>query len=258
MFSFTINNSFDDKPLCFILNGGSFRLYRNHLTNYLRRTFPDCKLVLYLGDLIKTYKFDIVACKNIFDIVATFDKSESLCHDLLYYEEPFSFHQIEKNTALDSSDVTFVGFAKGRLRDILTIYEMLEKAGLRCDFHITGVPENQKKYADKISYNKPLSFYEVLQHVIVSRCILEVLQQGGSSPTTRVSEAIAYGKKLLSNCFELKTKPYYNPKYISLFETPKNIDIEFIKKDIGIINYNYIQNLSPLRMIENIESFFQR
>jgi hypothetical protein len=257
MFSFALN-SFDAKPICFILNGICFEFYHNQLTDYLRRTYPGCKLVLYLGDLIRSYKFDINQSNNIFDVVATFDKGESLCYDLLYCEEPFSFHQIERNPALDSIDVTFVGSAKGRLRDILAIYEILDEAGLHCDFHITGVPENQQKYADKILYNKQLSFYEVLQHVIASRCILEVLQQGESSPTTRVSEAIAYGKKLLSNCLELETKPYYNPKHISIFKNPESIDIEFIKRDTGIINYNYIQNLSPLRMIENIECFSQR
>jgi hypothetical protein len=257
MFSFALN-SFDTKPICFILNGICFELYGDQLTDYLHRTHPGCKLVLYLGDLIKMYKFDIVSCKNIFNIVANLEKGESIYYDLFYCEEPFSFHQIKKNPVLDSSDVTFVGFAKGRLRDILTIYEILDKAGLRCDFHITGVPENQQKYADKISYNKRLSFYEVLQHVIASKCILEVLQEGMTSPTTRVSEAIAYGKKLLSNCLELKGKPYYNPNFISVFTDPKDIDVDFITEKESIIDYKYIDKLSPIHFINNIEKILNK
>jgi hypothetical protein len=246
-------------PYCFVIYGRFFDFlqeHRNIFIQRLRAEYKNCKIILYLADILKSYSFDIAMYMDNFDVIYSFDKGEAFNNNFSYYEEqPFSFYNVRKNKSLPPSDVVFVGRAKTRFNEIIQIFELLEENGLTCDFHIIDVPKAEQKYTDKIKYPNYVDYYKLLQHVISSKCILEILQDDGISPTARVSEAILYEKKLLSNCQDLKTKPYYNPKYISLFSSWQNIDIDFLKKNIESIDYKYKENLSPLRFIERIEKY---
>jgi hypothetical protein len=239
-------------PLCFIIYGRYLVYCGKQLIDYLRHTYPNCKVVCYVGDLIETYPRDFSNNLHYFDAVFSLDKMDATNHGFFFLEEPFSVCDIKRDPGLEQSDVTFIGSAKDRLRDILCVYEILQENGLTCDFHITGVKKPEQSYSDRISYNRKMSFAQVIQHVISSKCILEILQKNMSSPTTRASEAIVYGKKLLSNCSELMEKPYYNPNYISIFSNPNDIDIYFLKKESGNIDYGYIESLSLLKFVESI------
>jgi hypothetical protein len=248
-----------EKSSCFIIYARYFEYlgeeYRNEFLKYLRTKFKNCKIVLYLADLLNTYSFNLGLYRNNFDAVYSFDKNDAKINSLFHYDEqPFSSYPVKKNRALPQSDVVFIGKAKNRINDIIDIFEVLNKSGITCDFHIVEVPKSEQKYNDKIKYHDGhIDYYSVLQHVISSNCILEILQDGGSSHTARISEAIFYEKKILSNCQDLKTKSYYNREYISLFSNIQDIDIDFLRKKIESVNYNYKHNLSPLRLIEQID-----
>jgi hypothetical protein len=248
-------------PICFIIAARYFEYlrdyYRNEFIQDLRKKYSCCKIVLYYLDILSSYSFNIKTYIQQFDMIISFDKKEALNNNFIYYQEQsFSAFNVDQNPLLPQSDIVFIGKGKSRLNEIIEIFELLHRNGLICDFHIIGIPISKQKYSDKINFHShSIPYYEILQHVISSKCILEILQDGGTSHTARVSEAIFFGKKLLSNCHELNTKPYYNPEYISIFTEPQNINIEFIKKTIDIVDYNYKQNLSPLRLIEFIDNY---
>jgi hypothetical protein len=251
-------------PVCFIVYSRYFD-YLGRIKNggksfidYLRSNYENCRIILYFGDLLKTFSFDINEYRNCFDLILSYDKNEAAKNSFLYHEFPFSLHQASQNLSLPSSDVTFIGRGKDRLKEIFTIFEILQNNNFVCDFIIADVPKKEQMFRDKIIYSRLLSYPEILEHVASSKCILEVLQDGASSPTVRVSEAICYSKKLISNCPELKAMPYYNPDYISVFSDPKYIDLDFIRKDAGTINYNYKNRLSPLKMIGFIDEYLQK
>ena len=261
IFSF-YNVPINNNSICFIFYSRFFdyvgirgkRDYRKLLLNHLRTKYKNCKIVLYYGDLINTHSFNINEYRQLFDLVISYDINEASNNNLLHFELPFSFFSIKNTNSLQQSDVFFIGRSKGRYNDLIKIYEILQDNNLNCDFYITDIPKKEQLYSDKISYNKSISYSEVLRQVYSSKCVLEILQPGSVSPTARTSEAICYGKKLLSNCTIIKNKSYYNPDYISIFDSPRNININFIKKDVGAINYNYTEKLSPLRLIEFINS----
>lgn len=245
-------------PLCFVLLGRYFehlnQYYRVQFIRHLRAKYKNCKIILFLTDITKSYSFTIEEYRKQFDMVLSFDRQDAHNNNFIYYpDESFSTYPLEKNPLLPQSDIVFIGMAKNRLDELIKIFELCNANNIKCDFHITKVPVSKQKYADKIKYNQPLPYHDVLQHVVSSKCILEVLQDEGSSPTARISEAIYYGKKLLSNCQELSLNPYYNPEYISLFSNLEDIDIDFIKKDVGVIDYNFRDKLSPLQLIEFID-----
>jgi hypothetical protein len=249
-------------PCCFVIYSLFFEYlggeYRDIFLQYLRTEYKDCRIVLYYSDLMKKYPFDHGKYRNYFDVIFSFDRENSFNNNFIYYgEQFFSLLNVKNDKSIPQSDVVFIGKAKNRFNTIISIFELLEKNNFSCDFHIVGVRQSEQKHSDKIKYYpRDIHYYKVLQHVISSKCILEILQDGGSSHTARVSEAISYGKRILSNCQDLRTKPYYNPEYISLFSGLEDIDIDFLKKNTGQIDYKYQQNLSPLRLIERIDEYF--
>jgi len=248
----------NDNPICFIIYARYFCHIKGdyEFIQHLRIKYDKCKIVLHYTDLLSSYSFNVKTAMQYFDVIISFDKKEASNNNFFHYDEQFfSVYDVEKNLILPQSDVVFIGKAKNRLNKIINIFELLCENNINCNFHITEVPISERKYTDKISYHSsPISYYEILQYVISSKCILEILQDGGCSHTARVSEAIYYGKKILSNCQELITKPYYNPEYISMFLNPEDIDVEFLKNDKCVVDYNYKQNLSPLHFIDFVEN----
>ena len=206
---------------CFIIYSRSYEDYRCSLTRYLRREFPNCRIVVYYGDLVSKHRVNISDVLNDTDLVCSFDSDDAKNNNISWVLEPFSESVVDlKELSQDKNpirwDVTFVGQAKNRLKQIIEIYDLLRINGLKCDFHITGVKKKDRVYTESISY-EPLSFMDLLRHVVSSRCILEVMQENGVSPTTRYTEAMLFDKNLLTNCksFLLQTNCpanvfYYN------------------------------------------------
>ena len=63
-----------------------------------------------------------------------------------------------------------------------------------------------------------MDYKEVIDIVKQSNCILEVVQEGQNGITLRTMEAVCYGKKLLTNNKNIVKYPFYDSKYISVFE----------------------------------------
>ena len=127
------------------------------------------------------------------------------------------------------SDVFFMGTAKKRLDTLFAVYERLRNAGLKCDFHLVGVPSQKQRYADEINYCGFLPYRDYLQKTLSSRCILEILQDPAHHGyTARTAEATAYGKKLLSDNMHLASAPFYDPKQMQIISRPEKIEIDFI------------------------------
>ena len=158
-------------------------------------------MVVYLTDLIRTMRFSLSDARKDFDIVCSFDKKEAENNNLQFLFEPFSIRYLAKIPKIDKPqfDVTFVGAAKNRYEIIVQLYKKLSEMGLKCDFYIVGVKKNEQKKIDGIHY-RGLSFEDLLRHVANSRCVLEIMQEGGYSATTRYAEAMLLNRNLLTNC----------------------------------------------------------
>lgn len=245
----------DDKPLCFILYGRVFEFYGKTLTKRLRKRYKQCRIVCYLGDLLASFQCSMHYMRSACDVICTFDKGEAEKYGLVFCQEPFSWHDVktEFGSINKRYDVTFVGLAKNRLTEILRLYSELTARGFLCDFHIFGVPKEAQLYPEHISYNKRLSFKEVLRHVLEAHCILEIMQVDGVSPTTRFSEAMLYERNLLTNCRSLASCAKKN---VSVFDVdhPERIDYDFIRKPCTVLNDSYKELLSIKTMVRTVEA----
>ena len=100
-----------------------------------------------------------------------------------------------------------------------------------------------------INYIDKMPYIENLQRIKATKCLLEIMQKGGHGYTLRTCEAIMYDKKMLTNNPEVTKAPFYSSQAISVFNSAKDIDLDFVKtaKDF---NYNYKEKLSPVHMLE--------
>ena len=246
--------SFENKkPICFLFFPRS-RWLQNGIIEYLRKKYPNCKIGVYLGDLVKhSYSEGFKELQSKLDICVSFDHKDAKDYGMLYYPLPYSEYDVPSDDNIIESDVYFVGKAKGRLDKILTAYEKFRDAGLKCEFYITGVaPENQK-YADEIHYCGQMPYVENLKHVKATKALLEIMQQGGHGYTLRACEAIMYDKKMITDNPEMADAPFYSPERISLFENTADIDAEFVLREPVKADYGYREQLSPINLLEYVD-----
>ena len=70
-------------------------------------------------------------------------------------------------------------------------------------------------------------------------------------PSLRYFEAVCYNKKLLTNNPCVVDLPYYDPRYIQVFNNPSDIDIDWLREDCTV-DYGYKGDFSPNILIDRI------
>lgn len=133
----------------------------------------------------------------------------------------------------------------------------LKNWGLKLNFILAHVPETERVNENGITYinGRSITYRENLVNVRNTKCLLEVIQKESKGYTLRTLEAIAYGKRLISNNDSLLTAPFYNPDFIEMVSSFKDISSSFIEriKNVNEVDYNYISELSPIKLLEFIE-----
>lgn len=255
------------KPLCFVFTSSWIRLNKFiGLTNYLKNKYTDSKTVCFITDLVSTLKypytatvFDVNFERKNYDLMLSFDHGDCDKYGLLYH--PLVYSISKAGNVKTRSDIYFLGQAKNRFDDIIDIYEKLRNQGLKLDINVVGVPKCNQKYDDDIHYLDTFMTYdENLFHLLRSKCVLELMQKSGHGYTQRSVESVGENRKLLTNNPEIRNAPFYNPKYISTFTSSNDLDLDFIKRipDNEEVNYNYSQYLSPLELLDFIDTHLKQ
>ncbi len=224
-----------------------------NLAELLKNVYKNSKLVCYFGDLIKKHNIEIDVVKEKFDKVFDFDKKEAVCNGICFLNEPYGKDLSQYiNNCKPEYDVTFIGVGKGRIKKLIEIYDFLDKNGIRCLFYIFDIPKINQINRKGIIYNKWVEYTDLLKIESNSRCILELLQEGQYSYTTRFSEAMLMNKKLISDCEEISEWCNQNIIYS---KKVSDIDINKIRENNNIKDDGFWRNkLSNDNMINIIES----
>lgn len=261
-----INQSFTEKrPIVFIIFA-DWCCWNNRLIEYISEKYPEAKKVLIYNDLVHTKidlytkkPLDIRQLKNQFNLIISFDIGDAKNYQIEYYPIPYSSPKNDLDQDKEyESDIYFLGQAKNRLSEIIETFRYLKSLGLKTNFIIAGVKRQDQIYEAGIRYigKNGVSYSENLKYIENTKCILEIMQKGGSGYTSRTLEAICYGKKLLTNNKRILEAPFYNNEYISYYNSPESINKKFLlnlKEDI-FVDYKYKEKISPLRLLEFIES----
>ena len=227
-----------DEKVYFLVNEFYPLAYSRNYLNHLKMKFKNSRFIFWFVNSIAETKCMLddkwTALKDFYDAGITFNKSDAAKLGLLHCDYwPCVFPELEFEPE-NQSDVCFIGTAKDRLKKILAVYEKLKDAGLKCDFRISGVPENQQKYADEIKYLKRwIPYREILQCEKNTKCILEILPFGQNYSSLRVNESLWYHKKLLTTNIEAPSEWFYNPEIVHVFSDAGDIDTNFISRPLS-------------------------
>jgi len=246
----------ENKPICFIFFRDTLYLEKLGYIDYLKNKYNESKFVVFFQDLISLYPniIDIKHCKNVFDLILSFDHKEAEKHNLIYSPLVNSKSKNDLSSDYDESDIFFLGFAKNRLDLIHRTYEILKNKNLKCIFFLVGVKKEDQKYSNEIKYIKSMDYIDNLRYIAKTKCLLEIMQIGGHGYTQRMVEAITYYKKIITNNIQIKNAPFYSHLNILNFSDPQEIidNTEFFKDFSRKANHNYEDEISPKKLLELI------
>lgn len=246
-------------PIVFFFSANDYATFRAfNFFNYLRNNYSDCKVVCRVANPVYYYqnaqkifidKASTDEFMSTFDCVLTYNQIDAIDYGLTYYEGPYSVLPFEQPK--QDVDIFYVGAAKNRLEKILRAYQSFKEAGFICDFYINSVPVIPKIKSDDLHFNKPLSYLEVLDHVLRSKAILDIAQQGTYGLTVRYFESLAYDKNFITNNTFYRQDRFASPK-LFLIDKSYNIDKRQFMNAAELSN-NYKNEYSPLHLISFLE-----
>ena len=249
----------DDEQYCIIFLNGTLRYhFSSKYLKSLKKKHNNIKLVMILYDSYSNPSAQrSISMVPIFDCVFSFDEKDCQKYGLERIYSTFSYPSFVKKDDSIHTDAFFIGYAQGRLRVLQEVFKRISDKVENARFYIAGVPNQKKKTIKSVEYNKKMTYSEELQMAYNTDCIVEVLRRGQSGVTLRTCEAVAFNKKLLTNNASIKEMPFYDSRFISVFDNPEDIDVSFIKRHINV-NYANSDFFSPLRIIKRLEKKYSK
>lgn len=182
------------------------------------------------------------------DSILSFDPIDAEKHNWHYTGlHYYSKHEV-KTQVSQKKDLFFAGSIVGeRGKRIIHLLEYCNSNGITCNFICPRI--NKKQRQDEVPdgmklLRKRITYIEVLQEVLSSNCILEILQEGQRGTSLRYFEAVCYNKKLLTTNADIKKYPFYDERYMKVFKELSDIDYDWVKKN-ETIDYGYTDEFSP-------------
>lgn len=225
-----------------------------HFLRYIKNHFQNAKLVYVFTNIVsksgaKENNF-LEKLNSFYDSIFTYDFGDAAKYRYNYFPNVYSLSESTENKA--QQKVFFIGKAKDRFDKIIQTFEKIKEIGINCDFHIVGVPLSKQKYTNEISYNKPLSYYQVIEKIQESQCILDITQGESEGFTLRINEAIHFNKLLITTNQKVIDAPFYNSNFIKVITTPNDIQDETFNC-LGKVKFN-----DRDREYFSVESFFSK
>ena len=248
------------KPICFIL---ATPYYPLEYLYYLKKRYPDCKIVEIYRDLLKVRRYstpDITEdiAQNLFDLRLSLDQNECKKYGFLWFHEIQSVIPLPSLEKYPHCDVFFCGQAKNRLSRIVAAYDKLGNAGLKCHFIVTHASENEKQLRDGIIYtNAFIPYIDMLNMTVNAKCVFDTQQEGYVGFSSRFLEAVMYNKRLITDNPSVLESPFYNTRYIQYVTDMDMIDPDFVTQK-EVVNYHYAGEFSPIHLVEQIDKALQQ
>ena len=244
----------NSKPYCFVFASNN---YSFQYIDYLRGHYPNCKIVKTHRDLVRIShqnpEYSEENMNRVFDLRLSYDLGECAEYGLSHFDEIESKIDIPVSPNYPISDVFFAGQAKDRLPRLIEAYDLFEKAGLKCDFYITNVPDDQQIKRKGVTYsNKFMPYNEMLYRSVNTRCMFDINQTGAVGYTSRFLEAVMYNKRFITDNVTVKETRYFETGDIQFFEKISDIDPLFVNKKAPV-DYNYNGEFSPINLIKQID-----
>lgn len=207
------------------------------LLKKIKKRYPKLSLVYVFTNVVRITGAAKVGyinkLKDWYDVVFAFDPEDAKKYGFLYspliYDADPSYQRESKESKEDL--VFYVGQAKDRLPSLLSCFEKLKKIGVKTDFHIANVKEDNIRYADEIIYNELMTYEECVNSIQKATCLIDVIQGESTGLTIKTCEAVCYDKKLITTNKHVVEYPFYDSRFIKVVESPDDIDESFFREN---------------------------
>ena len=243
----------NQRPYCFVFASTS---YSFEYIDYLRRKYPNCKIVKIHRDLLKVthakQNYTEENMNRVFDLRLTIDEEEAKKYNLLHFDEIESKVDIVIDPNYPLSDVFFAGKAKDRLPKLIEAYDRFVSFGLKCDFFITHVRPEEQIQREGITYSdKYMPYLDMLYKSVNAKFMFDINQSGAVGYTSRFLEAVIYNKRFITDNIAVKDTTFYKTGDILYFEKISDIERSFFEKSEA--DYHYAGEFSPIHLLEKID-----
>jgi hypothetical protein len=220
------------------------------LLKTLRKRYPSSYICVFVLDTLVEGNYwwkkrHLLQSKEV-NKVLTFDKTDADRHAWIYTGQCYYSKQ-EIPLQDITIDLYYVGgIYANRLELINGCYSRI-LGKLSCVFKLYG--ENQPIAQGLTLINKRIPYEQILFDVQSCNCILEIVQKGQTGPTLRYFEAVCYNKKLLTNNPAVVELPFYDERYIHVFNSPSEINVDWVARR-ELVDYHYDGCFSPVHLME--------
>lgn len=246
----------DQKQFAIFAEDNSLSFSAKYL-KYLRRKYPKLVMIFNFSNPCGEYNLSkLKRVEQYYDHIITFNQTDNEQYGFeLLPINGYSKLNVPKSN-IPESDLFFVGQDKGRLPILLALHDRLSELGLKCLFSVVNVKAEDVIPRSGIVYNRRMSYMEVLQHVEKTKCVLELLEGDSNYSSIRTTEALVYGKKLITMSKRVLNSIHYSPSQMLCIESPEEITKEFFETPIE--NDYDISDFSPAKGLAEIEKLERR
>lgn len=191
-------------------------VFDKNLAKYLNKQFKGEIFVYSWNTAITSeQKNKLLSAKRYFPVYS-FDREDCKKLGLKYASMVYSrdiVTSISEKESINEYDVIFLGWDKGRRKELFDLYCLLKKMSFKCYFLIRGF-EKEKLHDDFRITNENTPYEEYLQLLNSSSVIIDIQQKGQEGLTIRMVEAIFFRKKIITNKQDINKYDFYNSNNI--------------------------------------------
>ena len=200
-------------------------LYANRAClNALAKPLPDVRGHIVLRNVYdhKPKKMKLVsALQENGHTVWSFDPGECAKHGFNLYRQFQFVGRIQEiaNEPVDC-DFSFLGARKGRACVVKEVAAVIRGQNLRVKTRTMYGEEDGARGKDKAAH---VPYRDYLRYSCSAKCFIDVVKPGQRGLTSRPLDAIAYKRKLVTNCADVRDAPFYRPQNIIVFDEPREL-----------------------------------
>lgn len=228
------------------------------LLKTLRKRYPSSYICVFVLDTLSEgnewwKKRHLLQSKEV-NKVLTFDKVDAEKYGWIYTGQ--CYYSKQKMPSRDTTiDLYYVGGIYANKSNLIRECYSRALGKLSCEFKLYG--KNQPFVQGLMLMNERIPYEQILLDIQSCNCILEIVKDGQTGPTLRYFEAVCYNKKLLTNNPAVVELPFYDERYIHVFNSPSEIDVDWVARR-ELVDYHYDGSFSPIHLIELVRELSEK
>ena len=184
--------------------------YHRTIAKYIKRHNPKCRVILWFWNRVFEENEGYLRDK-IVDEIWSYSPYDCEKYGLKYNTQFYMKNNVVKSGEI-KWDLIFLGAEKGRKKTLDLVKEKCGELGIKTKMIMPKVESERVKYAD------------YLKMVGESRAILDMVDVAESGLTLRCIEALANGKKLVTNNASIKQYDFYRPENVLVFDEEDGLE----------------------------------